>query len=71
VIVAQLQAVQNQVNGLDKRITQAHRANADSKRLEAVPGFTQTCNIDSKSISTRFNSCAFARQQRVLHHIRG
>ena len=38
-IVAQLQAVQAQVNGLDKRITQAHRANADSKRLDAIPGF--------------------------------
>jgi transposase len=25
--------------GLDKRITQAHRANADSKRLDAIPGF--------------------------------
>jgi transposase len=38
-IVAQLHAVQNQINGLDKCITQAHRANADSKRLEAIPGF--------------------------------
>ena len=38
-IVAQLLAVQTQVNGLDKRITQAHRANADSKRLDAIPGF--------------------------------
>ena len=35
-IVAQLHAVQTQVNGLDKRITQAHRANADSKRLDAI-----------------------------------
>jgi transposase len=31
--------VQTQINGLDKRVTQAHRANADSKRLEAIPGF--------------------------------
>jgi len=38
-IVAQLHAVQTQVNGLDKRIIQAHRANADSKRLDAIPGF--------------------------------
>src|SRR5450631_565435 len=38
-IVAQLHAVQTQINGLDKRITQAHRANADSKRLDAIPGF--------------------------------
>ena len=38
-IIAQLHAVQTQINGLDKRITQAHRANADSKRLEAIPGF--------------------------------
>src|ERR1700694_4449303 len=37
-IVAQLHAVQIQVNGLDKRITQAHRANTDSKRLDAIPG---------------------------------
>ena len=37
--VAQLHAVQTQVNGLDKRIAQAHRANADSKRLDAIPGF--------------------------------
>src|SRR2546422_8201314 len=29
-IVAQLYAVQTQINGLDKRIIQAHRANADS-----------------------------------------
>jgi transposase len=38
-IVAQLSAVQTQISGLDKRIIQAHRANADSKRLEAIPGF--------------------------------
>ena len=38
-IVAQLHAAQTQINGLDKRVTQAHRANADSKRLEAIPGF--------------------------------
>jgi len=38
-IVAQLHAVQTQINGLDKRITQAHRANADSKRLDDIPGF--------------------------------
>ncbi len=38
-IIAQLHAVQTQINGLDKRVTLAHRANADSKRLEAIPGF--------------------------------
>ena len=38
-IVAQLHAVQTQINGLNKRIVQVHRANADSKRLEAIPGF--------------------------------
>ena len=38
-IVAQLHAVQTQISGLDKRITQTHRANADSKRLDAIPGF--------------------------------
>ena len=31
-IVAQLDAAQTQISGLDKRIVQAHRANADSKR---------------------------------------
>jgi transposase len=38
-IVGQLYAVQTQINGLDKRIIQTHRANADSKRLDAIPGF--------------------------------
>jgi transposase len=38
-IVAQLQAVQMQITGLDKRIHQAHRANPASKRLDAIPGF--------------------------------
>ena len=38
-IVAQLQAVQMQIAGLDKRIHQAHRANPASKRLDAIPGF--------------------------------
>ena len=38
-IVMQLHAAQTQINGLDKRIIQAHRANADSKRLETIPGF--------------------------------
>jgi transposase len=38
-IIAQLHALQTQINGLDKRVIQAHRTNADSKRLEAIPGF--------------------------------
>jgi transposase len=38
-IVAQLHAVQTQISGLDKCIIHVHRANADSKRLEAIPGF--------------------------------
>jgi transposase len=38
-IVAQLQAVQMQIAGLEKRIHQAHRANPASKRLETIPGF--------------------------------
>jgi transposase len=38
-IVAELRALQIQIGGLDKRITQTHRANADSKRLDAIPGF--------------------------------
>jgi transposase len=38
-IVAQLHAVQAQIAGLDKRILQAHRSNADSKRLDDIPGF--------------------------------
>ena len=38
-IVAQLHAAQTGINELGKRIVQAHRANADSKRLDAIPGF--------------------------------
>jgi len=38
-IVAQLHAAKIQINGLDQRIIQVHRANADSKRLDAIPGF--------------------------------
>jgi transposase len=38
-IVAELHALQIQIGGLEKRITQTHRANADSKRLDAIPGF--------------------------------
>jgi transposase len=38
-IIAHLHAVQTQISGLDKRITQAHRGNTDSKRLDAIPGF--------------------------------
>ncbi len=38
-IVTQLHAAQTQINRLDKRIIQAHRVNADSKRLNAIPGF--------------------------------
>jgi len=38
-IVTQLHAVQIEISGLDKRITQTHRASADSKRLETIPGF--------------------------------
>ena len=38
-IIAQLHAAQTEINGFGKRIVQAHRANADSKQLEAIPGF--------------------------------
>jgi transposase len=38
-IVTQLHAVQIEISGLDKRITQIHRTNADSKRLDTIPGF--------------------------------
>ena len=38
-IITQLHAVQIEISGLDKRIAQTHRANADSKRLETIPGF--------------------------------
>src|SRR5215467_14129830 len=38
-IVTQLNAAQIEISGLDKRITQTHRANADSKRLDTIPGF--------------------------------
>ena len=38
-IVTQLHAAQIEISGLDKRITQIHRLNADSKRLDTIPGF--------------------------------
>jgi len=38
-IVTQLHSVQIEISGLDKRIGQTHRANADSKRLATIPGF--------------------------------
>src|SRR5471030_791416 len=38
-IITQLHAVQIEISGLDKRIAQTHRANADSQRLETIPGF--------------------------------
>jgi len=38
-IVAQLNTIQIEISGLDKRITQIHRASADSKRLATIPGF--------------------------------
>ena len=38
-IVTQLHAVQIEISGLDKRITQTHRVNADSKRLDTILGF--------------------------------
>src|SRR5215813_13969061 len=38
-IVTQLHAVQIEISGLDKRITQTHRANVNSKRLDTIPGF--------------------------------
>jgi transposase len=38
-IVTQLHAVQIEISGLDKRISQTHRASADSKRLATIPGF--------------------------------
>ena len=31
--------MQIEISGLDKRITQTHRVNADSKRLDTIPGF--------------------------------
>src|SRR3974390_2526197 len=38
-IVTQLHAVQIEISGLDKRITQIHRVNVDSRRLDTIPGF--------------------------------
>src|SRR5499433_1492254 len=38
-IVTQLQAVQIEISGLGKRITQIHRTNVDCKRLNTIPGF--------------------------------
>ena len=38
VLVAQLQALQTLIGSIEKRIVAQHRANADSKRLETIPG---------------------------------
>jgi transposase len=38
-ILTQLHSVQIEISGLDKRISQIHRADTESKRLEAIPGF--------------------------------
>jgi transposase len=38
-IVTQLHCVQIEISGLDKRISQTHRANPHSKRLATIPGF--------------------------------
>jgi len=43
-IVTQLHAVKIEISGLDKRITQIHRTNADSKRLDTIPGFKSQKN---------------------------
>src|SRR3954469_6558079 len=56
-IVTQLNAVQIEISGLDKRIAQTHRANADSKRLETIPGFgvilsTAVVATDPKAFKT-------------------
>jgi hypothetical protein len=44
-IVMQLHAAQTRINGLDKRIIQAHRVNADSKRLNAIPARRGRCYV--------------------------
>jgi transposase len=38
VLSAQLQAVQTMIGSIEKRIVSQHRSNADSKRLETIPG---------------------------------
>ena len=38
VLAAQLQALQTLIGSIEKRIVAQHRANADSKRLETIPG---------------------------------
>jgi len=38
VLSAQLQAVQTMIGSIEKRIVLQHRSNADSKRLETIPG---------------------------------
>jgi transposase len=55
-IVAQLHAVQTQINGID-RIIQAHRANADSIRLDAIPGFGVT--LSTAVVATMTDPKAF------------
>ena len=62
-IVMQLHAAQTQINGLDKRILQAHRVNADSKRLNAIPGF-------GVILSTAVVACVRMIGTRSADHIR-
>jgi transposase len=38
-IITQLHSVQIEISGLDKRLSQTHRANTDSKPLATIPGF--------------------------------
>jgi transposase len=59
-IVAQLHAAQTQIHGLDKRITQAHRANAESKRLDTIPGFGV---ILSTAVVATTRICRVARRR--------
>jgi transposase len=58
-IIAQLQAVQMQITGLEKRIHQAHRANPASKRLDAIPGFGVI--VSTAVVATMTDPKAFKR----------
>ena len=63
----QLHAAQTQINGLDKRIIQAHRVNANSKRLNAIPGFGVILSTAVVATMTEPKAALRYRAQRRSH----
>ena len=61
--------MQIEISGLDKRITQTHRVNADSKRLDTIPGFgviLSTAVVATMTDPKAFKTgCEFAARHRI------